>query len=198
MPGVEEPLTITSPMATVIKIAAIQSQGRKLIESSSSLKNLQPPRGQFQVISLDNIVWTIWAVDSVSLLSVSALQVRMRSRCSTAMEGPDDGQINHVTQPTKAFPKEEGENTPELVKRKMKVQREEKEGKSVVSGSAKRPQTTTESSRGQKKAAGLTDLSKEDLLRLLGVMEGEVQVRGSPITLCCCALVKSSAIYAVA
>ena len=97
------------------------------------------------------------------------LKVRMRSRSSTAMEGPDDRQINRVTHPTKAFTKEEEENTLE----------KQKEGKiqTVEPGKVKRPQRTLESSRGQQNAAWVTDLSKEDFLRLLGVMEGEVQVR---------------------
>ncbi|XP_070843207.1 filamin-A-interacting protein 1 isoform X1 [Chaetodon trifascialis] len=91
----------------------------------------------------------------------------MRSRSCT-MEGPDDGHI----QPTTGFIKQEEENTPELSKRKMKVQREEKDGKTAVSGSAKKPQKPA----GSRKAA-LPDLSKKDLLHLLGVMEGEVQAR---------------------
>ncbi|XP_044025190.1 filamin-A-interacting protein 1 isoform X1 [Siniperca chuatsi] len=88
----------------------------------------------------------------------------MRSRNCT-MEGPDNGHI----QPPKGFIKQEEENTPELTKRKMKVQREEKDGRMAVSGSAKKPAAS--------RKAALPDLSKTDLLHLLGVMEGEVQAR---------------------
>ncbi|XP_075940571.1 filamin-A-interacting protein 1 [Anarhichas minor] len=77
----------------------------------------------------------------------------MRSRTCT-MEGPDDGHI----QPTKGFIKQEEENKPELTKRKMKVQ----------DGRTAKPQRAAESRK---------DLTKSDLLHLLGIMEGEVQAR---------------------
>ncbi|XP_028252846.1 filamin-A-interacting protein 1 isoform X2 [Parambassis ranga] len=86
----------------------------------------------------------------------------MRSRNCT-VEGPDDGHI----QPAKGFIKQGEENTPELTKRKMKVQREEKDGRT---GAAKKPPKPAETPRA-------ADLSKTDLLQLLGIMEGEVQAR---------------------
>uniref|UniRef100_A0A3B4ZYX8 Filamin A interacting protein 1 n=1 Tax=Stegastes partitus TaxID=144197 RepID=A0A3B4ZYX8_9TELE len=91
----------------------------------------------------------------------------MRSRNCT-MEGPEDGHI----QPAKGFIKQEEENTPELIKRKMKVQKEEKDGRTGGSGTAKKPQKPAESRK-----AATPDLSKKDLLQLLGIMEGEVQAR---------------------
>ncbi|XP_034018506.1 filamin-A-interacting protein 1-like isoform X2 [Thalassophryne amazonica] len=91
----------------------------------------------------------------------------MRSRSCT-MDGPDDGQI----QPTKGFIKQDEDNTPELTKRKTKVQREEKDGRKEVCGTKKRPVETSSQ-----------NLSKEDLLRLLGIMEGEVQAREDIINL---------------
>ncbi|XP_062323321.1 filamin-A-interacting protein 1 isoform X1 [Osmerus eperlanus] len=93
----------------------------------------------------------------------------MRSRTS-AMEGPEDEHIN-VAPPTKTFIREEKENTPEQMKSKMKGQPGEREGKTAVSATGKTPPKNS----GRK--SGLIDLSKEDLLRLLGVMEGEVQAR---------------------
>lgn len=89
----------------------------------------------------------------------------MRSR-TCATEGPDDGHF----QPTKGFI-EQDENTPELMKRKMKVHREEKDGRTEVSGSVKKPQKAAESRK-----PATPDLSQTDLLQLLGIMEGEVQV----------------------
>ena len=79
------------------------------------------------------------------------------------MEGPDEGHI----QPTKGFIKQEEEMTPELTKRRIKAQREENDERTGMSGTAKKP----------KKAANTPDLSKKDLIHLLGVMEGEVQVQ---------------------
>lgn len=85
----------------------------------------------------------------------------MRSKNCT-MEGPDEGRI----QPTAGLYKQDEEKTPEIRDRKPKVQREEKDGKT-----SKRAQKPAE-----RKKTALPDLSKKELLHLLGVMEGEVQV----------------------
>lgn len=75
----------------------------------------------------------------------------MRSRNRT-MEGPDDGH----QQPTHGFTKLGEEDMPELMKRRLKTPQEENKNGNMCGS-----------------------LSKKELLHLLGVMEGEVQVRSS-------------------
>lgn len=85
------------------------------------------------------------------------------------MEGPDDRRIH----PNKGSNRQEEENTPELTKRRVKVLREEKDGRTPASGSAKKSPKPAD-----RRKTALPDLSQKDLLHLLGVMEGEVQVPG--------------------
>ncbi|XP_013873408.1 filamin-A-interacting protein 1 [Austrofundulus limnaeus] len=97
----------------------------------------------------------------------------MRSRSCT-VEGPDDGHI----QTTKTFIKEEEEKTPGVMKKRMKSQKEEQDrrtGGSVAPNKCQRPPEHPKSKP--------PDLSKKDLVQLLGVMEGEVQAREDIIRL---------------
>lgn len=113
---------------------------------------------------LTQCITNIW----FSTYCVSPHRWNMRSR---NMQGPDDGHI----QPTKCFVKQDEENTPELSKRKIKIQRDEKDGRTGVSATTRKPRKPAESQN-----TAMPDLSRKDLLHLLGVMEGEVQVWTGP------------------
>ncbi|XP_051500239.1 filamin-A-interacting protein 1 isoform X1 [Myxocyprinus asiaticus] len=96
----------------------------------------------------------------------------MRSRTSDT-EGPENRPLKP---PAKIHNTEKEGSIQDLMKKKSKAQKEKEtsEEKLNVSGTLKRPQSPHEI---QQRKAGLMDLSKEDLVHLLGVMEGEVQAR---------------------
>ncbi|XP_056620555.1 filamin-A-interacting protein 1 isoform X2 [Triplophysa dalaica] len=75
---------------------------------------------------------------------------------------------------TKIHNTEKEKSVPEQMKKKTKAEQESSGEKHVVSGTLKKAQKPHET---RQREAGLMDLSKEQLIHLLGVMEGEVQAR---------------------
>lgn len=105
------------------------------------------------------------------------MSCRMRSR-SSGMEAPDSGRLQ-VKPPSKVYQKdkEEVDSIEDMIKKSPAVVEMEKEEK-VEDGPVRAIVQKSQNPAEEKcrKKAGLMQLSKEELLHLLGIMEGEVQV----------------------
>lgn len=96
------------------------------------------------------------------------------------MEAPDSGRLQ-VKQPSKGYQKDkdEGDSIEDMIKKSPSMVGKEKEKEEKVEdGPVRAMVKSSQKPAGEKcrKKTGLMQLSKEELLHLLGIMEGEVQV----------------------
>ncbi|MEQ2215698.1 hypothetical protein XENOCAPTIV_004526 [Xenoophorus captivus] len=105
---------------------------------------------------------------------------KMRSK-SNGVESPTDGVL--VVSP--GGPDINEEQDVGLPVRSLKAKAQQKEGAEEVEVISDKEKLLLDSTKTGNNTGNITDLSKQDLLKLLGIMEGEVQVGKNCLLLVC-------------